>query len=129
MQKYFQANVVLGVNNETKTLDEKFIEDVYSYIDNNMDKTFSLDDMAVSLGISKVHLNRKIKALTSLTPAKLVQKHKFIKSKLLIEKGETSVTEIAYSCGFSDPIYFSKCFKQEFGMTPTEYMKNVKEQY
>lgn len=109
------------------TLDDKFLQKMYKYIEDNIsDSNLDLDQLSKEIGVSKVHLNRKIKALTTLTPAKLILKQRFKRAELLLAKGEKSITELAYACGFSDAIYFSRCFKQEYNLSPTDYIKSIK---
>ena len=111
------------------TLDDKFLKKVYSYIEENIsDSKLNLYYLSKEIGVSKVHLNRKIKALTTLTPARLILKQRFKRSEQLMVKGEKSITELAYACGFTDAIYFSRCFKQEYNLSPTDYIKSIKKE-
>jgi signal transduction histidine kinase/DNA-binding response OmpR family regulator/ligand-binding sensor domain-containing protein len=127
-QKFATHINVANKETESLTLDEKFMGKVYALINKNIEETtFELEDICSEIGISKVHLNRKIKVLTGLTPSKLILKTRLNKAQQLIERGERSITELAYSCGFSDTNYFSRCFKQEYKMTPSEYIKTQKD--
>jgi len=109
------------------TLDDKFLKKMYQYIEDNIsDSNLNLDHLSKEVGVSKVHLNRKIKALTTLTPARLILKQRFKRAELLMVKGEKSITELAYGCGFTDAIYFSRCFKQEYNLSPTDFIKSIK---
>lgn len=127
-QKYSTHINVENKDTEALSLDEKFLQKVYLLINKNIEEsTFELEDICKEIGISKVHLNRKIKSLTGLTPAKLILKIRLNKAQQLIARGERSITELAYTCGFADANYFSRCFKQEFKVTPSEYFKMTME--
>jgi signal transduction histidine kinase/DNA-binding response OmpR family regulator/ligand-binding sensor domain-containing protein len=109
------------------TLDDKFLQKTYKYIEDNISEpNLDLDRLSKEIGVSKGHLNRKIKALTTLTPARLILKQRFKRAEKLIDKGEKSITELAYGCGFSDVFYFSRCFKQEYKQSPSDYIKSKK---
>lgn len=131
IRRYLSQRIILASstslpieNSGWQTLDLKFMKKVYEYIDQNIaDSNLNLEDLCDLMYISKVHLNRKIKALTALTPGKFIVAQRFKRAILLMKEGETSITEIAYSCGFSDPTYFSRCFKSEYNISPSEYLK------
>ena len=65
-------------------------------------------------------------ALTGLAPIEFIKEMRVKRAAQLIESGDYNMTQIAYMVGINDPRYFSKCFKQRFGMTPTEYKENAK---
>ncbi len=108
----------------TQSLDEKFMTRFYQFIDENISNPeLSNELISKSLGIGRTQLNTKIKALAMSTPAKLIYKRRLFRAKQMMDRGADFVSDIAYDCGFSDPIYFSRCFKKEYGMTPSEYIK------
>ena len=72
--------------------------------------------------MSRSQVFRKIKALTGKSPSTYVRSIRLLKAKGMIENGEGNISEIAYSVGFSSPIYFSKCFKDEFGYPPKNFI-------
>lgn len=86
--------------------------------DNMGDSDFSVERIGEEIGLSRVQLYRKVKALTGQTPVELLRKARLERSRRLIEKTEKSVSEIAYEVGFTSPSYFNKCFKDEFGISP-----------
>ena len=65
----------------------------------------------------------KLKSLTGKSPVELIKEYRITKSKLLLRTGQFSVSEVAYKVGFSDPGYFSRCFREQFHMSPAEYLK------
>lgn len=99
--------------------DKTFVEMLRNKIKSNMsDSDFSVERLGMEVGLSRVQLYRKVKALTGLTPVELLRKARLERARMLIEKTDKSVSEIAYEVGFSAPSYFNKCFKDEFGMSP-----------
>ena len=110
---------------EPMTIDDKFMTMLYQYIDDDISNSeLSLDDICSKLLMGKTSFYRKIKALTLDTPAKIIYKRRLGMAKKLLDEGNTYISDIAYKVGFTDPIYFSRCFKKEFGMSPRDYIKN-----
>ena len=99
--------------------DQTFVTRLREVIRDNMgDSDFSVERIGEKIGLSRVQLYRKVKALTGQTPVELLRKARLERSRRLIEKTEKSVSEIAYEVGFTSPSYFNKCFKDEFGISP-----------
>ncbi len=82
------------------------------------DSDFSVERLGAELGLSRVQLYRKVKALTGHTPVELLRKARLAKGRRLVETTDLSVAEIAYEVGFTSPSYFNKCFKEEYGVNP-----------
>ncbi len=82
------------------------------------DSDFSVERLGTELGLSRVQLYRKVKALTGHTPVELLRKARLAKGRRLVETTDLSVAEIAYEVGFTSPSYFNKCFKEEYGVNP-----------
>ncbi len=83
----------------------------------------SVEDLAATMGLSRVQLYRKVKALTGNTPVDLLRKARLAQAQKLLQGSSLSVSEIAYQVGFASPSYFSKCYKDEFGIVPGEERK------
>ena len=99
--------------------DQSFVERLREVIRSNMgDSDFSVERIGGEIGLSRVQLYRKVKALTGQTPVELLRKARLERGRRLIEKTDKSVSEIAYEVGFTSPSYFNKCFKDEFGISP-----------
>lgn len=99
--------------------DQTFVTKLREVIRDNMgDSDFSVERNGEEIGLSRVQLYRKVKALTGQTPVELLRKARLERGRRLIEKTEKSVSEIAYEVGFTSPSYFNKCFKDEFGISP-----------
>ncbi len=91
----------------------KLVEERYS------DSNFSADDMSTALAMSKSTFSRKLKSITDKTPTEILTEYRLHKAQDLLKQGNMSVTEIAYSVGFNDPLYFSKKYKSYFGISPS----------
>jgi signal transduction histidine kinase/DNA-binding response OmpR family regulator len=90
------------------------------------DKDFVIDDLADKLGISTSSFYRKIKALTNQSPTEFVRGIRLKKAIRLMNDGNTNVDEISYSVGFNSHSYFTSSFKKQFGMTPSDYLNDLK---
>lgn len=100
--------------------DKTFVGRLRTAIQENIgDSDFSVERLGEEIGLSRVQLYRKVKALTGQTPVELLRKARLTKARQLLEKTEKSVSEIAYEVGFTSPSYFNKCFKDEFDINPS----------
>lgn len=100
--------------------DKTFVGRLRTAIQDNLgDSDFSVERLGEEIGLSRVQLYRKVKALTDQTPVELLRKARLTKARQLLEKTEKSVSEIAYEVGFTSPSYFNKCFKDEFDINPS----------
>lgn len=103
-------------------LDKKLIDRVFSVIDERIsDSSLSVDLLGQEVGLSRMHLFRKLKALTGYAPSELIKKVRLEKSKELLDLGELSISDIAYDTGFSSSGNFSTSFKKFYGLTPAQY--------
>ncbi|MBR0523364.1 MAG: helix-turn-helix transcriptional regulator, partial [Prevotella sp.] len=95
-----------------------------SYIEENIAVSdIVIEDMAAAVGLSRTGLYRKVKNLIGTSPMEFIREARIRKAAHLLGDPSVNVSEVAYDCGFSDPKYFSKCFKAATGQTPTEYKK------
>ena len=109
------------VEDKVPSPDRHFLDTFLKAMDKHMGNTnLKIEDLGDEMGLSRVQLYRKVKALTGQTPVELLRKARLEKAKKLLLKTERSVAEIAYEVGFTSPSYFNKCFKDEFGMSPGE---------
>lgn len=107
------------------TLDEKLLEKVNKYANENISNPeFSIEELSKQIGMSSVYLNKKISALTGKTTSEYVRSIRLRKAAILLEKTDKSISEIAYEVGYNSPKYFSKYFKDEYKILPSEYRKN-----
>jgi DNA-binding response OmpR family regulator len=107
-----------------KSPDEKLLERVMKVINQNISNSdLSVDSIAAEVGISRVHLHRKMKELTGQTPHDFIRNIRLKQAARLLSNGDMNVTEVMYACGFSNLASFSTIFKKFYGMTPREYKK------
>ena len=105
--------------NHLTSRDKAFISRLREIIKENLgDSEFSVERIGEEIGLSRVQLYRKVKALTGMSPVELLRKARLAKARRLLESNTATVAEIAYSVGFSSPSYFNKCYKDEFGVSP-----------
>lgn len=99
--------------------DKQFMKQLHAIIQKNLsDSEFGVEDIGKQIGLSRVQLYRKVKAMTGSSVVDLLRKARLAKAKRLLESRSMSVSEVAYDVGFSAPSYFTKCFKDEYGMLP-----------
>ena len=102
-------------------LEEQFMSKVLEVIENHMsEEDFSIEQFGKEAGMSRMQLHRKLKALTGKSASNYLRSVRLNKAKQMIEEKTGSISEIAYSVGFSSPQYFTRCFKEEFGHPPSE---------
>ena len=101
--------------------DKQFLKQLHTIIQKNLsDSEFGVEDIGKQIGLSRVQLYRKVKAMTGSSVVDLLRKARLAKARRLLESRSMSVSEVAYDVGFSAPSYFTKCFKDEYGMLPGE---------
>lgn len=107
--------------NQLEDRDKQFLNQLHAIIQKNLsDSEFGVEDIGKGIGLSRVQLYRKVKAMTGSSVVDLLRKARLAKAKRLLESRSMSVSEVAYDVGFSAPSYFTKCFKEEYGMLPGE---------
>lgn len=112
---------------EEKTLsrDEQFLSNITQIIEEKMDDPqFNVQVLSELSFTNPKQLYRKMKQLTSLTPVEYIRSIRMKKAAVLLQKNKFSVAEVMYMVGFSEASYFSKCFQAEFGLTPSQFIKN-----
>ena len=106
--------------------DRKFMDKLVDLMEQNMDNgELVVDDLVRELAVSRSVFFKKLKTLTGLAPIEFIKEMRIKRAAQLIETGEFNMTQISYMVGINDPRYFSKCFKAQVGMTPTEYREKV----
>ena len=112
----------LLANVKAESQNDAIIKRIMEFIDEHIgDSDVNIDDMAAAAAVSRSLLHVKIKQIFGLTPGKLINEARIQKACTMLEDESVSITEIAFACGFSDPKYFSRSFKQSVGETPTDY--------
>ncbi|GHU70319.1 hybrid sensor histidine kinase/response regulator [Bacteroidia bacterium] len=112
-----EEDVIKILSSDEKLL-QKFNDKLREHISN---PDLSVESLAKDLGLSRVHLNRRLKAITNESPGNYIRNFRLSQAALLLSSKKISIAEVAYAVGFSSQAYFSNTFKEHFGMSPTEY--------
>ena len=128
LKKLFQGSQVAEqeiAESHLEDRDKQFLKQLHAIIQQNLsDSEFSVEDIGKQIGLSRVQLYRKVKAMTGSSVVDLLRKARLAKAKRLLETRSMSVSEVAYDVGFSAPSYFTKCFKEEYGILPGDVGNN-----
>lgn len=124
----FRATKEPKVNvSEFQDTDKDFVNSLIECIEKHItDTNMDLEFIASELNVSKSTMNRKIKAITGMTPMDFTRNIRMKVACKMFKNTNKNISEIAYTVGFNNPKYFSTCFKEEFGITPTEFIQNIK---
>ena len=122
LKNVFQGTQVAEQEIEESHLDDRdkqFVKQLHDIIQKNLsDSDFGVEDIGKEIGLSRVQLYRKVKAMTGSPVVDLIRKARLAKARRLLESRSMSISEVAYEVGFSAPSYFTKCFKAEYGILP-----------
>ena len=124
VQKHFKTQGLIDLEKiEITSIDKKFLQKVVDIITENIsNSTFNVQSLAEKTAMSYQYVHKKIVALTGEPPVELIRKIRLKRALELIEKKFGNISEIALEVGFNNPAYFSKCFKNQFGLSPSEYL-------
>lgn len=107
------------IGNISNEIDKSFLKQLRKIIQENLaNSDLSVEQIGDEIGLSRVQLYRKVKALTGYSPVEILRKARLTRARHLLQTTERTVSEVAYAVGFSTPSYFSKCYKDEFGENP-----------
>lgn len=128
LQKRFQKQIEVNPQEITITpVDEKFLKQALEAVEKNIDNPdFSVEDFSRHMFMNRVTLYRKILSLTGKTPIEFIRSIRLKRAAQLLEKSGMTIAEIAYEVGFNNPKHFSKFFKEEFKVLPSQYLANKK---
>ena len=121
-----QDDATAAANSSLFTLHSSLKEDTFlikfrDFIEKNLtDSDLSVETIGAELGLSRVQLYRKIKALTGQSPVELLRTARLQKGRQILQTTDKTISEVAYEVGFTAPSYFTKCFKDEFGISPSD---------
>jgi YesN/AraC family two-component response regulator len=117
------ATMNIGVIARNK-YDEKLLNDIRKVVEDNIsNEEFSVSDVIKTVGISRTMLHVKLKSMLDMSIGDYIRNIRIERAKVLLLQGDT-IADTAYETGFSDPNYFSKCFKKQTGKTPSEFVKD-----
>lgn len=106
---------------ENESPAQKKLSNIISNIDTFPEKNFNISSAAAECGVSEYHFIRIFKERTGLTPVQYVISGRIGKAKMLLRETDMAVSQVAFMCGFTDPLYFSRLYKSKTGMSPKEY--------
>ena len=107
-------------------LDEKLIKNAIKLVEENIDDSnFSVEKLSKELGISRVHLYKKLTSITGKSPIEFIRVIRLKRAAQLLRESQLTVSEISYQVGFNNPKTFSKYFKEEFDLLPSQYQQNI----
>ncbi|MFA5972241.1 MAG: two-component regulator propeller domain-containing protein [Lentimicrobiaceae bacterium] len=135
LHETFLANLSSNLSNQTskvfstdpslpviESFDEKLLVKVMEIMEKNMDNSdLTVDQLVSKIGIGRSVFFKKLKSLTGIAPIEFIREVRIKRAAQLIETGEFTISQVTFMVGNNDPRYFSRCFKQKFGMTPSEY--------
>jgi len=122
--RYSQEVILKPKDIAISNIDEKFLEKVQAALDQNLvESSFSIEDFSKAVGLSRMQLHRKIKALTGLSASEFIRSQRLKLAAQLLKKSDINISQVGYTVGFNDHSYFTKCFKEAYNCTPTEYSK------
>lgn len=126
LQDLYRNSITSGVISPSKpnvvSQDDIFIQRIMKFIEDNIDNSeMTIDEIVSSVGFSRSAFFKKLKSLTGLAPVEFLKEVRIQRAAQLVETGEFNISQISYMIGMNDPRYFSRCFKQKFGMSPKEY--------
>jgi DNA-binding response OmpR family regulator/anti-sigma regulatory factor (Ser/Thr protein kinase) len=110
---------------EITSVDKKFLEKAFKIIDEHLsDSSFGVEMFADEIALGRATLHKKLTALVGESPSDLIKRIRLRKAAKLLEKNFGNVSETALEVGFTNPAYFSECFKRQFGVTPSQHQEN-----
>lgn len=125
-QQYREKTIIKPAEITANSLDEEFLTRVMNIIEKNLEKPeFGVEDLASQVFLSSSQLYRKLSALTGYSPAAFIMVVRLQRAAYLISKQAGNMADIAFMAGFNSTAYFSKCFKDHFGCTPSQYAEKT----
>ena len=128
LKQYFRSYLAQPENKpDEPVVQDEFVQSVYSIIDEFIDDSqLGVEFLATKLALSRRTLNRKLTAVLGLPPSEIIKQYRLQKGAAMLRSGN-HIADTAYSTGFESPSYFGQCFKEVYGLTPSEYMEKNKQ--
>jgi signal transduction histidine kinase/DNA-binding response OmpR family regulator len=124
--KYSRSLMVRPEVAHEPSMEEKFLMRVKNAVDEHLDdEHFSVEELSKEVGMSRAQLHRKLIALTGKSASRFVRNYRLGHAYQLLQNKVGTVSEIAYRVGYSSPAYFTKCFTEDFGISPSQVKKEV----
>jgi signal transduction histidine kinase/DNA-binding response OmpR family regulator len=123
--RYSQELVLKPVDIVINSVEEKFILKLEHILEKELSNSeFSSEDFSAAIGMSRMQLHRKLKSLFGVSATEFLRNERLKAAADLLKKGNGNISEVAYAVGFNDVSYFSKCFKEMFSTTPSDYLNS-----
>lgn len=127
LQNFFTDQTGMTSKPQLNEADKGFVDKLRKEIEERLSNPdTNVENLGAALGFSRVQLYRKTKALTGYAPNELLRIARLKKAASLLAATEKSIAEVTYEVGFSSPSYFTRCFKEFFGESPTDYLKRIR---
>ena len=123
-ERFSQEVVLLPKDIATNATDERFLTNLQEVMDKNLvESDFSSEAFADAVGMSRMQLHRKLKALTGLSATEFIRGQRLKLAAQMLKNSDINVSQVGYAVGFNNHSYFTKCFKEKYGISPSEYSK------
>jgi signal transduction histidine kinase/DNA-binding response OmpR family regulator/ligand-binding sensor domain-containing protein len=124
-EKFSVSHILKPGEIAVTSIDDQFLQKSMAIVEKKMsDEKFSVEEFAEEVGMSRSQLHRKLTALTNQSPSDFTRYMRLHRAKELIEKNAGTISEIAFQVGFNSVAYFTKCFREQFGVVPSQVTKN-----
>jgi AraC-like DNA-binding protein len=122
-KEFRQTSIEKSLDIESQSIDELFLEKALLKLETKIsDANLSFEQFAIEMNVSKASLYRKIKSVVGLSPCEFIRTFRIKRSAQLLAK-HSNISDVAFAVGFNDSKYFRRCFKSEFGITPSQYQE------
>lgn len=122
--RYSQEVILRPKDIAITTVDERFLEKIQEVLDKKLvEPSFTIEAFSSAVHMSRMQLHRKLKALTGLSASEFIRSQRLKLAASILKQSDINVSEVGYSVGFNDHAYFSKCFKETFNCTPSDFAK------
>ncbi|MBC8185468.1 response regulator [candidate division KSB1 bacterium] len=123
LQEKYRRDLLLEPTEVTvESMENEFLRHASEIVEQHLsDPEFSIEQFAKSLFMTRANLHRKLRALTDLSPSQFTRSIRLKRAAQLLKQHSATITEIAFDVGFSSSAYFTKCFKEQYGLTPHQY--------
>ncbi len=123
-ERFSQEVILIPKELSVSSYEEQFLCNLQEVMDTNLvESDFSAENFAVALGMSRMQLHRKLKAITGLSTTEFIRSQRLKLAVQLLKKSEINISQVGYEVGFNNPSYFTKCFKEKYGMSPSDFTK------
>ncbi|NAS30467.1 helix-turn-helix domain-containing protein [Flavobacteriaceae bacterium R38] len=124
-ERYSHEIVLLPQDVTVNATDQRFLDKLKEIVDTKIiDSQFDVNQFATLLGMSRMQLHRKLKALTGQSATEFIRRQRLKLAEELLKKPEVNIAQVGYAVGFENPSYFTRCFKKYYGMSPSEFIKS-----